>query len=141
MARSVFSGLFVAALLLGACGGGGGSAAAGGSTTVTATMSDKDITLSVPSASAGKVTFHVVNSGSVVHSLVLIKTDTPQDKLPADAKDASKVQETGSVAATGQIPAGQAKDFTRDLAAGKYVVICNEPAHYVVGMHVGFAVK
>lgn len=128
----------VGALVLGACGGGSTSAT---SATVTATMSDKEITLSVPSVSAGRVTFHAVNSGTVVHSLVLLKTDTPQDKLPPDPKDASKAQETGSVAATGQIAAGQSKDITRDLAAGNYVVICNEPAHYLIGMHIAFTVK
>lgn len=131
--------LMSGALILGACGGGSTAAASGA--TVTATMTDKEITFSVPSVTSGKVTFHVVNSGTVVHSLVLIKTDTPHDKLPADPKDPGKVQETGSIAATGQIAAGQSKDITRDLAAGSYVVICNEPAHYLVGMHAAFAVK
>ncbi len=140
MRAGILGGLFVAgALVMGACGGA--TSAASAATTVNATMTDKDITLSAPSVGAGKVTFHVINSGTTVHSLVLIKTDTPQDKLPADPKDASKVQETGSVAATGQIAAGQSKDITRELAAGSYVVICNEPAHYLVGMHVAFAVK
>ena len=83
----------------------------------------------------------MANSGTVVHSFVLIKTDTSHDKMPADAKDPSKVQETGSLAATGQIAVGQSKELTRDLAAGSYVLICNEPAHYIVGMHVALAVK
>lgn len=130
--------LIAAALVAGACGGQASTAAA---TTVTANMTDQAISLSLPSVSAGKVTFKVVNSGTVVHSLVLIQTDTPQDKMPADPKDPSKIQETGSVLATGQIQAGQSKELTRDLAAGKYVIVCNEPAHYLVGMHVGFTVR
>lgn len=130
--------LIAAALVAGACGGQASTAAA---TTITATMTDQAVALTVPSVSAGTVTFKVVNSGTVVHSLVLIKTDTPQDKMPADAKDPSKIQETGSVLATGQIQAGQSKEFTRDLAAGKYVIVCNEPAHYLVGMHTEFSVQ
>ena len=130
--------LITAALAAGACGG---QATAAPATTVTATMTDQAIALSVPSVSAGKVTFKVANSGTVVHSFVLIKTDTPHDKMPADPKDPSKVQETGSLAATGQIAVGQSKELTRDLAAGSYVLVCNEPAHYIVGMHVAFTVK
>ena len=130
--------LIAAALVFGACGEPASAVAA---TTVTATLTDQAISLSVPSVSVGKVSFKVVNSGTVVHSLVLIKTDTAHDKLPADPRDASKVTETGSVLATGQVQVGQSKELTRDLAAGNYVVICNEPAHYIVGMHIGFQVK
>lgn len=139
MRASVLGGLLISAgLIAGACGGQGTAAPA---TAVTATLTDQAISLNVPSASAGKVTFKVVNSGTVVHSFVLIKTDTPHDKMPADPKDPSKVQETGSLAASGQIAVGQTKELTRDLAAGSYVLVCNEPAHYIVGMHVAFAVK
>lgn len=117
------------------------TAAAAPSAAVKVTMTDQAIALSQASVAPGKVTFTIANGGSVVHSLVLLKTDTPHDKIPADPANAGKVQETGSVAATGQIPAGGTKEFTRDLAAGSYVLICNEPAHYLVGMHIGLTVK
>jgi uncharacterized cupredoxin-like copper-binding protein len=93
------------------------------------------------SAVAGKVTFEVVNKGKAVHSLVLLKIDVPHDKVPSDPKDDAKVDEKGSVLSTGQLAVAQSKSFSRDLKAGSYVLVCNEPAHYLVGMHIGFVVR
>lgn len=112
-----------------------------GANTVMVTMSDKDIRLSSAEVPAGLVTFMVMNSGTIVHSLVVIRTDTPDDKMPLDPADESKVKETGSIAATGQMPAGSGKQIQRQLTPGKYVLVCNEPAHYAVGMHTGLVVK
>ena len=87
-------------------------------------MSDTNIVLDQASVSSGKVTFKVKNIGTVVHSMVVIKTNLDEAKLPAAAKDP-----------------GASKDLTPELTAGKYVLVCNEPAHYIVGMHVAFTVK
>ena len=132
------AGALALALLLGACSS---AAPAAGTTNVTVTMTDKGITLSDPSVPAGAVTFTVVNKGTIIHSLVLIKTDVPHDKMPLDPKDPTKADETGSVAATGQMAVGASKQIARQLAAGNYVLVCNEPAHYAVGMHIGLVVK
>jgi len=141
MARIARIGAMLAAAAIFAAACGGGAATPSATTTVTATLTDTGIALSESAIPAGKVTFQVVNKGTVLHSLVLLKTDLPHDKIPADAKDASKVSETGSLAATGSFGVGETKTFTRDLAAGSYVLICNEPAHYIVGMHLGLVVK
>ncbi len=129
------------ALLAAGCGGGGGTATPPNAATITATLSDKDVTLDQPSSASGTVTFKVVNAGTVVHSLILLKTDVPHDKLAADPKDASKVDPVGLLRETGQIAVGQSKEFSVKLAAGNYVLVCNEPAHYLLGMHTGFTVK
>lgn len=137
------------AVLATACGGGvgagtaaGGAGSAGaGATTVSATMSDKDIVLDQASVSAGKVTFKVKNAGTLVHSMVVIKTNLDQAKLPADPKDPGKVEERGSVGKVPQMEKGTSRDVTLDLSSGKYVLVCNEPAHYLLGMHVGFTVQ
>jgi uncharacterized cupredoxin-like copper-binding protein len=128
-------------LLAAACGGGAGGSTAAGGTTVVATLSDKAITLDRPGAASGTVTFKVVNAGTVVHSLILLKTDVPHDKIAPDAKDASRVDQAGLLRETGQIPVGQSKEFSVKLAAGAYVLVCNEPAHYVIGMHIPFTAK
>ena len=137
-----------AAVIGAACGGAatggapaGGGASAGAAEVVTVTMSDNSIVLDKASVAAGKVTFRVKNAGTVVHSMVVIKTNLDEAKLPADPKDAGKVDERGSAGATGQLEKGVSKDLTLDLAAGKYVLVCNEPAHYIVGMHIAFSVK
>ena len=128
-------------LPLAACADASSGAATGGAgTKVTVTLTDNAIELSEPSAVAGKVTFEVVNKGTAVHSLVLIRTDLPHDKIPADPKNDAKVDEKGSIVSSGQLAVAQSKSFSRDLKAGSYVLVCNEPAHYLVGMHVGFVV-
>lgn len=142
MRRPIIAILTAVAVVLVACQGATTTAgAATGATKVTATLSDKDITLSAASVPAGKVTFALVNSGTVMHTFVVLRTDTPQDKIPADPKDASKVVETGSVGKSGEIQPGQTRELTVDLASGKYVLVCNEPAHYILGMHTAFTVK
>jgi len=136
--------LVAAAVVAAACGGSGTGSSTGssaGGTTITATLTDQAVKLDQPTADGGTVTFKAVNSGTVVHSLVLLKTDLPHDKIPADPKDASRVDQTGALRETGQIAVGQTKEFTVKLAAGNYVLVCNEPAHYVIGMHTGFTVK
>jgi uncharacterized cupredoxin-like copper-binding protein len=132
--------ILIAAAFAAACGGGGAAAPAT-STTITATLRDNGIDLDQPSATNGTVTFKVVNAGSVMHSLILLKTDVPHDKLALDPKDASRVDPAGLLRETGQIAVGQTKEFSVKLAAGNYVLVCNEPAHYQIGMHLGFTVK
>lgn len=137
----VFALALAVALVGAACSSSATPATGGATTTITATLTDNAITIDQPSATNGTVTFKVVNSGTVVHSLILLKTDVAHDKLALDPKDASRVDPTGLLRETGQIPLGQSKEFSVKLAAGKYVLVCNEPAHYQVGMHVGLTVN
>ncbi len=124
-----------------ACGGGGATQAAPQSARVGISLSDNSIAVGPTTAAAGAITFTVKNVGSVVHSMVILRTDLDHAKIPADPKDASKVQEAGKIAATGQLAPGETKELVLDLASGKYVVVCNEPAHYLIGMHTGLTVR
>ena len=125
-----------AVLLLAACGG---QTASGGSVGVT--LTDKGVTLAQTSVNAGAVTFSVKNSGTIEHELVVIKTDVPADKIQPDPDEAGKMSEAGSLGESGDLTAGEAKDFTLNLTPGKYVLMCNQPGHYMVGMHVALEVK
>ncbi len=132
----------IAILVLAACGGAASSSGSGGAGgTVAVSLTDNVVTLGAASVAPGKVTFTVKNTGSVVHSLVVLKTNLAHDKIPADPQDASRADERGKVAGSGQIAAGETKEFTVDLSSGKYVVMCNEPAHYLVGMHTALTVN
>jgi uncharacterized cupredoxin-like copper-binding protein len=131
--------LIVAASLSAACGGGAATTSA--NTVITVTQDDKTITLDRASVPSGVVTFKLVNASTIVHSLFLLKTDLPHDKIPADPKDGSKVQLPGLLRESGQVAAGLTKEFSVKLEPGTYVLVCNEPAHYIVGMHVGFTVR
>ena len=137
--RALTPALVMSAVLLGAACGG--APAATPSETVTATLTDTAIRVDQPSVPAGTVTFKAMNSGSVLHTLILLKTEAAADKIPADPKDASRVDTAGELRETAQIPVGASKEFSLKLAAGSYVLICNEPGHYLIGMHTPFTVK
>jgi uncharacterized cupredoxin-like copper-binding protein len=72
------------------------------------------------------------------HSFELIKTDLPFDQLPtADAK----AKEDGLVKQVKSLPVGKVSVVSADLAAGKYVVICNIAGHYQLGMRAALTVQ
>jgi len=108
---------------------------------VTATLTDMHISIDRTNVSEGPVTFVVKNNGAVIHEFDVIRTDAPQDKLPADPNQPGKVDETGNVGETGEINPGESQTFTITLPAGHYVIMCNEAGHYAAGMHLDFTVN
>src|SRR2546430_2575671 len=80
----------VSVLLLAACGTAGGtgsttvnatSAPAVNARTVNATLTDSKIVLDQSTVPSGKVTFNVRNTGTMVHEVVVLKTDVAADKI------------------------------------------------------------
>jgi len=104
------------------------------------------------SAPAGDVTFVVKNSGTIEHELLVLKTNTPFDRLPvADAGDppvpvqtgADKVDEGGNIGETGDpnLQPGDTRSFTiKHMVAGRYVLVCNIAKHYGMGMRAAFTI-
>ncbi|HEY8657359.1 MAG TPA: cupredoxin domain-containing protein [Candidatus Limnocylindria bacterium] len=129
-----------ALVLLAACGGAGAPAAqAGGSVAVK--LSDSSIGLDRSSVPAGDVMFKITNAGSIPHEFAVLKTDLAADKLPANPDKAGKVLEDGNVGEVEDIAVKETKDLSLNLKPGSYVLICNLPAHYGMGMRVAFTVK
>ncbi len=103
-------------------------------------------------APAGDVTFVVKNLGTIEHEMVVVKTDTPFDKIPiADSGDppvpvtsgADKIDEADNVAETGDpnLQPGDTRTFVAaGLAPGHYVLVCNIAKHYGLGMRAAFTV-
>ncbi len=112
-----------------------GHAAAAGQVAVA--LSEWAIRPSVPSAKAGVVTFNVRNDGKAPHEMVVIRTSKPAGGLGSGAR----VPETGSAGETGDVAPGASKTVSLRLKAGKYVLICNIPGHYMSGMHTAFTVS
>ena len=109
--------------------------------TVNATLTDMKVSVDHSTMQAGPVTFVVKNTGAVAHELVLLQTDVAQDKIAANPAEAGKVIETGNLGETGDMAVGETKSFTATLAAGHYVLVCNEIGHYDAGMHMTFTVQ
>lgn len=102
-------------------------------------MQDYKVILSVATVKAGVVRFGVKNEGNMEHSFELIKTDLPFDQLPTTGD--AKAKEDGLVKQVKSLPVGKVSVVSADLAAGKYVIICNVAGHYQLGMRAALTVQ
>ena len=109
-------------------------------TSVGVTLLDTSIKLDKTSIPFGTVTLNIKNSGSVLHQLVILRTDIPQNQIPASTTQPGTMQEPGLVMQSQTIAVGASSTLTLTLGAGNYVLMCNQPAHYLIGMHTGFAI-
>ena len=89
---------------------------------------------------AGKVKIGIRNTAGMTHNLIVLKTETPNDKLAIDG-GAAKAKEEGKVGGIDTIGGGRVAALTLDLPAGSYVAICNIAGHYQLGMHAAFKVE
>jgi uncharacterized cupredoxin-like copper-binding protein len=107
--------------------------------TITVNLTEYKITATPDTAPAGRVMFDVANAGAIPHEFVVLKTDTPADKLLTG----NRADESGSVGELSEkvLTVGAKKDLTLDLKRGHYALICNLPGHYQGGMHLDFTVK
>ena len=92
---------------------------------------------SVKTVPSGQVTFNVTNDGTMVHEMVVVKTDqTPQQLMQKDGT----ADESTSIGEAADIPGGGSKSVTLTLPPGKYILLCNLPGHYKGGMYATFTV-
>ncbi|MFL9896629.1 cupredoxin domain-containing protein [Paraburkholderia fungorum] len=109
--------------------------------TIKATLLMNTIQLNASDVKAGTVTFEVSNAPDtgLKHELVVLKTDLAADKLPVKNGRVSESQfkKMGEVE---DIDPGKNKRLTLKLAPGHYVLICNQPGHYSMGLHTSLLV-
>ena len=103
-----------------------------------------DFTIEADPASGpvGDFVFDVANDGNAPHNFRIIKSDLAPDALPVSnsAVDESQFDFVGGFS----VPAlqiGETKVVPANLVAGNYVLICNVPTHYELGMYLGFTVQ
>jgi uncharacterized cupredoxin-like copper-binding protein len=89
-------------------------------------------------AKAGRVTITAPNDGTVVHELVLLKTDEDPATLP---KKGDEVDESTSVGEIADVEPASTKKATFKLAPGKYAMVCALPGHYEGGMYGSLTVE
>jgi uncharacterized cupredoxin-like copper-binding protein len=130
-----------------------GSESNASTTTIDVKIGEFYVHATPASTPAGTVKFHITNEGPEdVHELVVLKTDIAPADLPLNA-DGDADEEADGVTAMGEVEdlaVDASEDLELDLAAGKYVLICNiaqaEPDagmehHYPLGMYAGFTVE
>lgn len=126
--RSLSALVVVLSLLSAACGGGGSGAE---STTVSATLHDGAIELSPTTVPAGRVSLQVDNQGTMTHEIEVFAgagADLPVSNNVADTSGMELVDEVEDIAP------GLTPTLDLDLQPGRYLVICNLPGHYQMGM-------
>ena len=157
----VLLGVAVLSVSVAACGGGDDSStsAADKGTVVNIELGESGLTYFVrpdqTTVEAGTVTFAVTNAGELTHEFIVYSNldDVPTGNLPINAEEdvADLVEENiiGAApyatppivpsdkepgAADHRIPGGGwGAELTVDLAAGKYILLCNLPGHYTGG--------
>jgi uncharacterized cupredoxin-like copper-binding protein len=95
------------------------------------TLDDFNINPATTALKAGKVAFSVTNKGKTAHEFVVIDTSKKAAKLG----HGSRVPERGNIGETGNVKPGHSKTIVLNLRKGHYAVICNDPGHYMAGMH------
>jgi uncharacterized cupredoxin-like copper-binding protein len=99
------------------------------------TLGEFSVKTDTAAVGAGKITFAVRNDGSAKHELVVLQASDPV--LSVDAQTGKAMEEASGVKHIGEIDgldAGKTKALTLDLPAGTYLLICNIPGHYHLGM-------
>lgn len=114
------------------------SSSAGG--TITVALSEWKVAPSAAKVKAGEITFTATNKGVIQHELRVIKSDAAADKLP-QANAAVDEKAVTVVGKTEALDAGKSGTVKATLAAGKYVLVCDLPAHYGQGMATAFTVE
>ena len=72
---------------------------------------------------------------------VVLKTNSPHDQIPTNPTKPGTVSESGMVGQSPLINPGGTATLKLTLATGSYVLICNQPAHYLIGMHSAFTIN
>ena len=117
-----------------------------GSDETTVDVAEKDFSLSVSpgSVSTHKVTFNISNEGPTTHEFVVFKTNLDPGALPL-VSDGTAVNEDGAgvkhIDEREDIANGATATLSLTLDPGKYVLVCNLPTHYKLGMRAGFTVS
>lgn len=107
---------------------------------IRADLREWGITLTSTTVRSGQVTIIARNVGSVAHDLIVIKTDLAADKLPLDGQT-QQARTDGRVNGIEEFPASQSRNLRLELPAGHYVVMCNVPTHYQLGMRTELTVQ
>ncbi len=108
--------------------------------TIVVTLTEFALEVDEARAPGGEVTFEVSNAGAVPHESVVIRTDLAADALPTAGGTVDETQ-AEVIGRTELVGGGASASVSFDLAAGGYVLLCNVPAHYDLGMRIAFTVE
>lgn len=112
------------------------------SETIHVRLMDNAIQIDTDTTRAGNVTFEVSNEtkSNTQHEFVVLRTDNDEARLPVHNGQVteSRFRKMGEVE---DLDKHSTKRLSLKLAPGRYVLICNRPGHYEMGMHKSFVVE
>lgn len=127
--RALLVGSLVFAVV--ACGGSSTESDSDSGSLVETVVKDGSIAVGRSSVPTGGVSFEISNEGTIVHEVEVFagsETDLPVDLGVADTTGLTLLDEVEDI-----IPGGNV-NLNLDLDPGDYVIICNLPGHYQMGM-------
>jgi uncharacterized cupredoxin-like copper-binding protein len=107
-----------------------------GHSTESMPMGPMGVKASTHKVKAGTVTFEVVNnSRELVHEMVISPVKNSSTPLPYNKAD-NKVDEdaAGHLGEVAELEPGKSGALRIDLKPGRYILYCNLPGHYALGM-------
>jgi uncharacterized cupredoxin-like copper-binding protein len=106
-------------------------------------MAPMSITINNKQAAAGKVTFNVTNaSKTMIHEMIVAPIKDEKTALPfIDAENRVDEDKAGDLGEVSELDPGKTGSLTLDMKPGKYILYCNVPAHYAMGMWTILEVK
>jgi len=133
--RRLIAILVGALVVAGACGG---ATEPTEQPTLSVALTDFAVTADPGTVKAGRVVFAIRNRAAMAHELTVIRTDLAPNALPIDGGKAKEDVKVGGVA---NISAGVSRRLVLDLTPGRYILICNVPGHYQLGMRTQLTVE
>lgn len=100
------------------------------------------VTTDLPSIKAGDVTFEVTNtSRDMIHEMIVMPMASGEKEVPYNAKD-MRIDEdaAGAIGEVSELDPGMSGKLTLRLKPGEYMLVCNLPGHYILGMWTHFKV-
>ena len=106
-------------------------------------MAPMSITTNNKFAVRGKVTFNVSNlSKTMVHEMIVAPIKDENTALPyLDAENRVDEDKAADLGEVSELDPGKVGSLTLDMKPGKYILYCNVPAHYAMGMWTILEVK
>jgi uncharacterized cupredoxin-like copper-binding protein len=99
-------------------------------------MAMMSIVIDQMSVPAGKVTFEVKNdSKEIFHELLVSPIATEDSVLPfVEGENRVDEEKSGDLGEVSELEPGKSGALTLELKPGLYILFCNVPGHYMMGM-------
>ena len=100
------------------------------------------VTTDLPSMKAGDIKFEVTNtSRDMIHEMIVIPMADGEKEVPYNT-DEVRIDEdaAGAIGEVSELDPGASGSVTFRLKPGTYMLVCNLPGHYVLGMWTHFEV-